>query len=124
MKKFILNLKSNALVYAFLVIGILFVMFPDQISEAVPYVLGILFLAYAAVMLVICLRKPDSKANLGDAITKAIVGAVLLFMKADSIAVIGIIWGVISLRDAAEEIDDMRKKKRQVLSALSWSQPR
>ena len=112
MKKFILSLKSNILVYAFLVIGILFLIFPEPISEAVPYILGILFLAYAAVTLVICFRKPDSKASLGDAITKAILGVVLLFMKADSIVVIGIIWGVMSLKDAAEEIDDMLKNKK------------
>ena len=112
MKRFILSLKNNGLVYAFLVIGILFIIFPEPICEAVPYILGILFIAYAAAELVICLGKPDSKASLGDAITKAVIGAVLLFMRADSIAVIGIIWGVMSLKDAAEEIDEMRKNKK------------
>ena len=112
MKKFILNLKNNSLVYAFLVIGILFILLPDQIFEAVPYILGILFLAYAAAELVFCFKKPGSKASLGDAIIKAVIGAVILFMKADSIAVIGIIWGAMALKDAAEEIDEMRKNKK------------
>ena len=43
---------------------------------------------------------------------QGVIGIIALFLKADSISVLGVIWGMLSLKEAAEEIDEFRKTKK------------
>lgn len=111
MKKVILNLKKDRQVYVFVIVGLLLIAFPKQFAGAAPYILGITALLYAAVNIFISLKYPDAQTSLGDAVIKAVIGLVLLFLKEGSIAVIGVIWAVQSLHEVADEIDEYRETK-------------
>ena len=48
------------------------------------------------------------------------IGAVLLFLKGDSISIIGVVWAMLSLYESAQEIDEFREaKKVRVISIIS-----
>ena len=112
MKKVILNLQQDRLVFLFIIIGIVLLIFPEAVAAVIPYILGFGLLIYAVVTIVISLKYPDSDAKLGDGIVKAVIGIVILFLDADSLSVIGVIWAVQSLFDAAEEIEEFRESKK------------
>ena len=111
MSELILHLKKDRQIYAFVVLGLILIVFPAQTAGAAPYILGIISLVYAAVNIFISLKYPDAQTRLGDAVTKAAAGAVILFMKENSISVLGIIWAMLSLQKVAEEIDECHKTK-------------
>lgn len=54
----------------------------------------------------------DADTDLGDAIIKAVAGGVFLFMRSESISILGVIWAVLSLHEVAEEINEFRKTKK------------
>ena len=111
MKKIILNLEKEYLVYLFVLLGIALIIFPDQISAAIPYILGAGAAVYGIVTIIFNIRHPDSASNLGDGIIYTIIGILLFVMENHSITVIGIIWSMESLHKSAEEIDTARKTK-------------
>ena len=120
MKELILNLKRDCLVYLFVVLGVILIAFPVQVAGAVPYILGVGSLLYAAVNIVISLKYPDAETRLGDGVIKAVVGVLALFMKAESISILGVIWAMQSLHEVSEEIDEYHKtKKITPISAIS-----
>ena len=86
----------------------------------IPYIIGIGSLIYAVINIVVSIKYPESDAKLGDGIIRAVTGAVVLFMKADSIAILGVIWAVQSLHDVAEEIEEYRESKAfSIISCIS-----
>ena len=120
MKKTILNLKKDRQVFVFVVVGLILIAFPKQVAGAVPYILGVSALAYAAVNIWISLKYQDAETSLGDAVVKGVIGLVLLFQKAESISILGVIWAVQSLHEVAEEIDEYREtKKFRLVGAVS-----
>ena len=120
MKKIILNLQRDRLVFIFVIVGVVLIAFPEYIAGAVPYIIGIGLLIYAVTTIFVSLKYPDSDAKLGDGIIKAVTGAVVLFMKADSISILGVIWAVQTLHDVAEEIDEYRESKSfSIISCIS-----
>ena len=120
MKSLILHLKENWQVFVFAVIGLLLVLFPAHVAGAAPYIIGVCSLLYAAVNIIISLKYPDARTKLGDSIAQAVIGAVILFLKGDSISVIGVIWAVLSLNEVAAEIDEYHKTKHiSLVSGIS-----
>ena len=89
-------------------------------AGAVPYILGIISLLYAAVNIIISLKYSDAETRLGDAVVKAVAGGIILFMKADSISILGVIWAMLSLQEVSKEIDECREtKKVSLISVIS-----
>ena len=111
MKKIILNLEKDRLVYLFVLLGIILIIFPTQISVAVPYILGTASIVYGIATVIISIKYPDAATRLGDGIVTGAVGVVFLLLKAESISAIGIIWAILTLHEVAEEIDDFRETK-------------
>lgn len=112
MKELILSLKKDRLVYVFVMIGLILIAFPVQVAGSIPYILGVVSLLYAIVNIIISLKFPDAETRLGDGVIKAVVGLVVLFMKAESISVLGVIWAMQSLHEVSEEIDEYHKTKK------------
>ena len=120
MKKFIVNLQKDRVVFLFVIIGLILIIFPKNISTVIPYVLGISSILYAIANIIVSLRFPASDAKLGDGIIKAITGGVIIFLKADAISILGVIWAVQSLHDVAEEIEEYRESKEfSIVSCIS-----
>lgn len=120
MKKLILGLEHNRQVYAFVVLGLILIIFPNEMGTVAPYALGIVLLLYGCLNIFLSLKYPASSVSLGDGIIRLVIGAVLLFLKGDSISIIGVVWAMISLYESAQEIDEFREaKKVRVISIIS-----
>ena len=121
MKNLILGLENNRQVYVFVILGIILIIFPNQVGNIAPYLIGIGLLLYGGVNIVISIKYPDSSVSLGNAVISCVTGVVLLVLKGNSIAIIGVVWAVISLYEAAREIDEYywREKKVRVIGIVS-----
>ena len=112
MKKIILGLEDNRQVFIFAILGLIMIIFPEQVGTAVPYILGIGLLVYGCLNIIISLKYPDSSVSLGGGVINIVLGILFLIQKSDSIAILGVVWAMISLYEAAKEIDDYRHKKK------------
>ena len=112
MKKWILSLEKDSHVYVFVVMGLIMAAFPGYVGQAVPYLLGAGALFFGILHVAMCLRHKNSSVSLGGGVIRIVIGVVLLLQKAESIAIIGVIWAVYSLFGAAQEIDECRNSKK------------
>ena len=69
-------------------------------------------IAYALLNIFMEFRYPESEISLGGAVVRGIMGIILLMEKEQAIAILGIVWAVLSLNDVGEEIDDYRKSRK------------
>ena len=111
MKTIIDRLKEDWQVFIFALIGLVLLIFPAHVAGAAPYLIGVTSLIYAIVNIIISLKYPDAQTHLGDAVARGVTGCVILFLKGNSIPVLGVIWAVLSLNDIARKIDDAYKTK-------------
>ncbi len=112
--------KKDQQVYAFVIIGILLIIFPDVFTTLAPYIIGFTLVIYSAINIFTSMKNPDSDTRLGDAIIKGILGLIILFLEEKSISIIGIIWAMESFYEVAEEIDNYRKNRKfRIISLLS-----
>ncbi len=112
--------KKDQQVYAFVIIGIILILFPDVLTDLAPYIIGITLVVYSVINIITGIKNPDSEVRLGDAIIKGILGLIILFQEEKSISLIGIIWAMESFYEVAEEIDEYRKRRKfHIISLLS-----
>ncbi len=112
-------LKNDKQQYLFIPLGIVFILFANRITSYAPYIAGAVLILYAAINVFTAIRYPESGINLGDAVIRGIVGIILLLETKQAIAILGIVWAVISLNDAAKEINDyFRTKKFRIIGAV------
>ena len=112
MKKLIMGLQDNRQVYAFVVFGVILIIFPNEMGKAAPYVVGIMQLLYGCLNIIVSLKYPRSRVKLGEGVISIVIGVVLLVQRGDSISILGVVWGMISLYEAGQEIDEIRKEKK------------
>ena len=121
MKKLIMGLENNRHVYAFVVLGLILIIFPNEMGIAAPYVIGGGLLIYGCLNIVLSLKYPDSAISLGDGVISVVLGGVLLVQRGDSIAILGVVWAMISLHETAKEIDEYRSLKKINLFSIGSS---
>ena len=121
MAKLLLSyLKKDKQIYLFIILGAVFILFPNEISAYAPYIVGAALVSYAAVNIFMELHYPESEIRIGDAVVRGVMGIILLLEKEQAIAILGIVWAVFSLNDVAEEINDYHKtKKFRIVGAIS-----
>jgi uncharacterized membrane protein HdeD (DUF308 family) len=121
MVKFILsNLKKDRQIFLFVALGVVLILFPEKISGYAPYIVGTALIAYALLNIFMELRYPESEISLGGAVVRGIMGIILLMEKEQAIAILGIVWAVLSLNDVGEEIDEyFKSRKFRLVGAVS-----
>ena len=120
MRSLISNLKKDKQVYVFVALGIVLILFPDRIAEYAPYIVGVALILYSVVNIFMELRFPESTISLGDAVVRGVLGVILLLETSQAIAILSIVWAVLSLNDVAEEINDFyRTRKFRLVGAVS-----
>ena len=120
MRSFISNLKKDKQVYVFVALGIVLILFPDRIAEYAPHIVGVALILYSVVNISMELRFPESTISLGDAVVRGVLGVILLLETSQAIAILSIVWAVLSLNDVAEEINDFyRTRKFRLVGAVS-----
>ena len=119
-KFFLSNLKKDRQAYLFIALGAVLILFPDHIAAYAPYSVGVALIAYALLNIFMELKFPESEISLGGAVVRGIMGIILLMETEQAIAILGIVWAVLSLNDVGEEIDDYRKTKEfRLVGAVS-----
>jgi uncharacterized membrane protein HdeD (DUF308 family) len=111
-KRLLAKIKHNDQIYVFALLGLVLILFPDQIASYAPYIVGTALIVYSVFDTIMDLRFPDAEISLGDSIIRGIIGVILLLETEQAIAIMGIVWAVFSLDDAAKEINDFYKTKQ------------
>lgn len=95
-------------------------MFPGKIADFSPYIAGGTLIVYSVVNIIMEIRFPESRISLGDAVVRGVLGIILLLETEQAIAILGIVWAVLSLNDVAKEINDFyRTKNFRIIGAIS-----
>ena len=95
-------------------------MFPGKIAEFAPYIAGGTLIVYSVVNIIMEIRFPELRISLGDAVVRGVLGIILLLETEQAIAILGIVWAVLSLNDVAKEINDFyRTKNFRIIGAIS-----
>jgi uncharacterized membrane protein HdeD (DUF308 family) len=114
------NLKKDRQIFLFVALGVVLIIFPEKISGYVPYIVGTALIAYALLNIFMELRYPESEISLGGAVVRGIMGIILLMEKEQAIAILGIVWAVLSLNDVGKEIDEyLKSRKFRLVGAVS-----
>ena len=93
-------------------------MIPDTVTDALPYLLGGLMAVSGAAGLVYAVahasgaradarRLAEEPAVLGRAVVMCVLGGVILVQGHASISFVGVMWGLLGLYKAADEIDEV-----------------
>ena len=78
MKSLFSNLKKGNQIYIFVLLGIIFLLFPGKIAEFAPYIAGGTLIVYSVVNIIMEIRFPESRISLGDAVVRGVLGIILL----------------------------------------------
>lgn len=112
MKKLIVGLEKDWVVFLFGVIGLLLILFPEPLTDAAPILLGAVLLLRGLAGAVILWRYPKEEIKPGKIVLYLVLGIAILHHTADSIGVIGAIWAMVSLNEVAEEINEAVENRR------------
>lgn len=124
MKKLIIGLDKDWLAFLSGLIGILLIIFPEQLTNITPWLLGSMLLVHGITSAVVFFKYKDENSDPGAIIIYVVLGTAILVHNSDAIGVIGAIWAMISLREVAEEITEAYKEKhfsvfRVIMSIIS-----
>lgn len=111
MKKFIVGLKNDWIALLFAVIAILLIIFPMEFTAAIPYMLGLVLIVDGIAGIVMLCKKRSTRLTPGAVVIAIVLGAAILFHKADAVGPIGAIWAMVSLFKVAEEITQSVENK-------------
>ena len=95
-------------------LGMCCLLIPDTVTDALPYLLGGLMAVSGAAGLVYAVahasgarRLAEEPALLGRAVVMCVLGGVILVQGHASISFVGVMWGLLGLYKAADEIDEV-----------------
>ena len=102
----ILDLDNGMQLLLFGLVGLLLIIAPEQLSPAIPYLLGVAMALYGFASLVHCLQYRDDTAQPGFDAIYVILGIAILLNKENALGAIGSIWGMFTLIEVAEEANE------------------
>ncbi len=119
-KEHIITLEDEMQLALFGIVGILLIAFPEDLSDAIPYLVGLALLLYGLICLIHCIRFRDDTAEPGFDVMYIILGAAILYYHEDALGPIGSIWALFTLVEVAEEANEFyhHKKKFSVIRLL------
>lgn len=95
-------------------LGMCCLLIPDTVTDALPYLLGGLMAVSGAAGLVYAVAHAsgarslvEEPAVLGRAVVMCVLGGVILVQGHASISFVGVMWGLLGLYKAADEIDEV-----------------
>ena len=59
----------------------------------------------------LCLYYKEDEHGPGNVLLYVVMGLMIMYLKAESINIIGVMWAIFSLKEVSEEIDQMWKEK-------------
>ena len=99
-------LEKGTPIYLFVLLGILCILFPDSIMTWVPRVGGFVLSIYAIYHFIEFRITRSKEIEIGKYVIFVVLGLVIIFMKENVYETLGVIWAMLSLLEAAEEINE------------------
>ena len=109
LKKMIIEMEKDWIAFLFGVVGVLLILFPNQLMHVAPVLVGTGLVLRGLLNLLILWRYPNEKLNPGKIVLYLVLGAAILRNAADSIGVIGVIWAMLSLNEVEDDINEAVK---------------
>ncbi|MBQ0064779.1 MAG: hypothetical protein KBT48_03375 [Firmicutes bacterium] len=106
MKEFILDCEHDYIAFAIALLGVLFIIFPNQVSNIAHILLGLALLFFVGFSVIGYFKYKDKQVNIGKLIVYTILAIVILMEKGDDLHSLGIMWSVVSLQNVSEEINE------------------
>ena len=111
MRDYILNLSNKNISIMILIVGILMVLFPENLSHIFIWALGGAMILRGILVMILCLYYKEDEHGPGKVLLYVVMGLMIMYLKAESINIIGVMWAIFSLKEVSEEIDQMWKEK-------------
>ena len=111
MRDYILNLSNKNISIMILIVGILMVLFPENLSHVFIWALGGAMILRGILVMILCLYYKEGEHGPGNVLLYVVMGLMIMYLKAESINIIGVMWAIFSLKEVSEEIDQMWKEK-------------
>ena len=111
MRDYILNLSNKNISIMILIVGILMVLFPENLSHVFIWALGGAMILRGILVMILCLYYKEGEHGPGKVLLYVVMGLMIMYLKAESINIIGVMWAIFSLKEVSEEIDQMWKEK-------------
>ena len=111
MKRFIKNLENQYIGILLLIVGVLMLIFPEQIASVAPYILGGGLIVRGIAVVILAMRYRDTSKGPGMVVLYCVLGLVIMLHGGDSVGIIGVIWAVFSLAEVSTDINEMWKSK-------------
>ena len=120
MKPFLRTIKYDWLNVACIILAIILILYPMPFVAWLHWLLGVGFFVYSIVQLFRAVIGKKTGISIGDCLIKAILSIVIILQFESSIAIIGVIWAMQSLDEAAQEIDDfIRTRHFSLINLIS-----
>ena len=111
MRDYIHNLSNKNISIMILIVGILMVLFPENLSHVFIWALGGAMILRGILVMILCLYYKEDEHGSGKVLLYVVMGLMIMYLKAESINIIGVMWAIFSLKEVSEEIDQMWKEK-------------
>ena len=111
MRDYIINLSNKNISIMILIVGILMVLFPENLSHVFIWALGGAMILRGILVMILCLYYKEDEHGPGKVLLYVVMGLMIMYLKAESINIIGVMWAIFSLKEVSEEIDQMWKEK-------------
>ncbi len=113
MKKLLVFLNKNDQAYIFCLIGLICIVFAENVALFSPFLIGVIMTFYGGINLLIeiILNGKSFEFRIGDNLIMIILGVILLVEVENTLAIMGILWAFISLKEIGEEIDEMLSER-------------
>ena len=111
MRDYIHNLSNKNISIMILIVGILMVLFPENLSHVFIWALGGAMILRGILVMILCLYYKEGEHGPGKVLLYVVMGLMIMYLKAESINIIGVMWAIFSLKEVSEEIDQMWKEK-------------
>ena len=107
MKKLLVFLNKNDQAYIFCLIGLICIVFAENVALFSPFLIGVIMTFYGGINLLIeiILNGKSFEFRIGDNLIMIILGVILLVEVENTLSIMGIFWAFISLKEIGEEID-------------------
>ncbi len=119
------DLEKNWIAFLYGAMGVLLILFPVQLTNAVPYMLGFGLIARGIIGAVVVLKYGHaSNVKVGWILIDIVLGIAILYHNSASLGAIGAIWAMMSLYEVAEELSDSYARRdfsviRMIFSAIT-----
>ena len=103
MRDFIHNISNKNISIIILIVGILMVIFPENLAHVFIWALGGAMILRGILVMVLCLYYREEEHGPGKVLLYVVMGVMIMYLKAKSINIIGVMWAIFSLKEVAED---------------------